>query len=91
MHKLIGLFIVLLLAGCSTQPAVQQECRTAADCVPAECCHPTSCTTAMERPDCAAIACTQECAPDTMDCGRGYCDCVNGKCTAVAQKGESGQ
>ena len=53
------------------------------DCVPAECCHPSSCVSANNKPDCSDIFCTQECKPGTLDCNKGYCSCVDGKCQAV--------
>lgn len=56
-------------------------CTSDADCVPAECCHPTSCVAAIDKPDCSATACTMDCRGGTMDC-YGGCLCVEGKCAA---------
>lgn len=55
------------------------ECKTDADCVPAQCCHPTACVPASEAPSCDDVMCTMECKPGTLDCG-GSCGCVEGQC-----------
>ena len=59
------------------------ECSVDSDCFPGECCHPTSCVSEIEKPDCSGIGCTEECRGDTLDCGQGTCQCQEGKCTAV--------
>ena len=56
------------------------ECTSDEDCVPATCCHADSCTHVDAAPDCSAVDCTQECVPDTLDCGQGNCLCQEGKC-----------
>jgi hypothetical protein len=61
----------------------QPDCTEDLDCAEAQCCHPTSCVPADEKPDCSDSFCTMQCAPDTMDCGAGSCKCVNQVCTAV--------
>jgi len=61
----------------------QIECFINSECVPAECCHPTACTTYKNKPDCNDIACTEECQPGSMDCGQGRCGCIRGKCRVV--------
>jgi hypothetical protein len=53
------------------------------ECVPAECCHATSCVEKAQAPDCTNIGCTEECAWGTMDCGQGFCEYIDGQCTAV--------
>ncbi|PRQ06783.1 hypothetical protein [Enhygromyxa salina] len=58
-------------------------CSADVDCVPAQCCHPTTCVPASEAPDCSDIACTEECQGGTMDCGQGHCGCQDGACVAV--------
>ena len=55
-------------------------CKMDEDCVPAQCCHPTSCINKDYKPDCSGIVCTMECAPNTMDCGQGKCVCVDNTC-----------
>jgi len=67
-------------AGAAT--AAAPACRSDADCVPAQCCHPTTCVLRADAPDCSAVACTRHCAPDTMDCG-GRCLCRDGRCEAI--------
>ena len=34
------------------------HCVTASDCVPEQCCHPTSCVNRNNAPDCSGIMCT---------------------------------
>ncbi len=58
-------------------------CESDADCVPAECCHPSACVNKEFAPDCSNVYCTMECRPGTMDCGQGYCACVNHTCQAI--------
>jgi hypothetical protein len=57
-------------------------CTTDADCVPAECCHPKTCTHKDSAPDCHDMMCTLDCRGGTMDCGGGRCLCRDGKCAA---------
>ena len=59
----------------------QTECSTDSDCIPAQCCHPTTCKAGKEQPECAAVLCSTECKPGTLDCG-GSCTCESGKCVA---------
>jgi hypothetical protein len=61
-------------------PAPQDECTSDSDCVPEQCCHPTTCIPAEQKGVCN-LACTAVCLPGTIDCG-GFCACDNGKCTA---------
>jgi hypothetical protein len=65
-----------------------EVCTDDADCVPEQCCHPTSCVPASQAPDCTDVVCTLECQPGTMDCGQGYCACQAGVCTAIIEDGE---
>lgn len=67
------------------QDKVKVECAQDGECVPEQCCHPTSCTRAVAAPDCSETMCTMECAPGTMDCGQGECKCLDGMCEAVLQ------
>jgi hypothetical protein len=60
-----------------------ETCKLDSDCVPASCCHPSSCTTKDKAPECKKILCTQVCAPNSFDCGQGSCACVNNKCEAI--------
>lgn len=56
------------------------ECTTDSDCAPEQCCHPTTCIPTEQKGVCN-LACTNNCQPETMDCG-GFCACEAGKCTA---------
>ena len=58
-------------------------CTTDDDCVPAECCHPTSAVNRNFAPDCTGTFCTAYCAPDTLDCGGGEVKCIKNKCEVV--------
>jgi hypothetical protein len=62
--------------------AASERCTKDADCVPASCCHPAACVPKSLAPNCAAVMCTMECRPKTLDCG-GHCSCVEGRCSAV--------
>ena len=65
----------------TTAPATAQSCTTDDDCVPAQCCHPTSCTKKANKGVCN-LMCTMSCE-GPIDCGAGSCGCVNGKCSVV--------
>jgi hypothetical protein len=82
---LITVLIALaLIAGCAQNPGVNTSgaCSQDSDCVPNECCHPTSCILTKDKRPCNLL-CTQNCQPDTMDCGQGSCKCLNSRCEAV--------
>ena len=73
---------------CSSCPAdcgvcPENQCTVDSDCVPAVCCHASSCVPISEAPNCNGVACDAGCNEYTMDCGQGYCACVSGVCTAV--------
>jgi len=51
------------------------------DCVPAQCCHPSSCTNRANKGVCNEM-CTMNCA-GPLDCGAGSCGCVRGSCRVV--------
>jgi hypothetical protein len=59
-----------------------ERCSQDSDCVPAACCHPAACVVKSRAPNCAAMMCTMECRPKTLDCG-GHCTCVEGRCSAI--------
>lgn len=59
------------------------QCKSDSDCVPASCCHPTSCVAKENAPVCNSIACTLDCKPGTLDCGQGSCLCINNKCSVL--------
>jgi hypothetical protein len=62
-------------------PPAVQTCTRDEDCVPAGCCHPTSCTVAADKGVCNEL-CTMHCA-GPLDCGAGSCGCVRGACLVV--------
>ena len=57
------------------------SCLQDSDCVPEQCCHATSCINKANKFACN-LFCTQECKPNTLDCGQGSCKCINNKCAA---------
>jgi hypothetical protein len=59
-----------------------KACVSDGDCVPAECCHPRTCTHKDGAPDCRDMMCTMDCRGGTMDCGGGRCLCREGRCEA---------
>jgi len=76
------------ISGCKVVDGIctevyEQNCVNDADCVPAQCCHPTSCVPKQQAPNCSNVACTMECREGTLDCGSGSCACVNGRCGVV--------
>ncbi|MBI4017521.1 MAG: hypothetical protein HY366_01090 [Candidatus Aenigmarchaeota archaeon] len=79
--------LVLSQASLTLQvPGDPKFCTSDADCVPAECCHPTDAVNRNSAPICDNVFCTQVCAPDTLDCGQGEIRCVANKCTVVINK-----
>jgi len=62
-------------------PTPITKCNSNLDCVPASCCHATSCVLQTQAPSCSDTACTLECRGRTLDCG-GSCSCVNHTCSA---------
>lgn len=61
----------------------EKTCLSDTDCIPATCCHASSCTLKEKTPICSNIMCTMECVPGTMDCGQGACACVDGECKVI--------
>ena len=61
----------------------ENECTSDSDCVPAGCCHPSSCVSADNAPICGRVFCTSECQEGTLDCGQGSCQCINNKCAVT--------
>lgn len=60
-------------------------CNIAEDCVPAECCHPTTVVNKNYAPDCAAAPCDFSCQ-GPLDCGVGKPDCQNNRCIILPVK-----
>lgn len=63
----------------------EEECIIDSDCVKASCCHAKECVPLDKAPDCEGVFCSQECVPDTLDCGQGACKCIDNKCEAVME------
>jgi len=57
------------------------HCREDSDCVPAQCCHATSCVVQRKAPDCTRTRCTRECVAGTLDCRQKSCACIRKRCT----------
>jgi hypothetical protein len=74
----------------TTAPADVRSCTSDGDCVPAPCCHPTSCTGKATAPACGNEMCTMSCE-GPIDCGAGSCGCVNGRCSIVAPQDQAAQ
>jgi hypothetical protein len=63
-------------------PTVDRAACTAnSDCVPAQCCHPTSCENKDFKGVCTLL-CTMSCE-GPIDCGAGHCGCVSGTCQVI--------
>ena len=60
----------------------KEFCNSNSDCVPAQCCHPNNCINKNYKTICNLL-CTQECRPNTMDCGQGKCVCNNNVCQVM--------
>jgi hypothetical protein len=54
-------------------------CQADSDCVPAQCCHPTSCMNKAFKGVCN-LACTLSCETP-LDCGQASCACVDNVCS----------
>jgi len=68
--------------GATGAGAAATDCTADSNCVPAECCHPTTCINSESKGVCN-LMCTMECRPGTLDCGQGSCKCIAGNCEAV--------
>jgi hypothetical protein len=69
-------------AATAPTPMNAMQCNVPADCVPAQCCHPTSCINKVAQKSCDGIACTMMCS-GPLDCGAGSCGCVEGQCSVM--------
>lgn len=77
------LFLLFLVSCLPAEVPAEKQCTSAADCVPAQCCHATNAVNQAYAPDCREIFCTLECAPNSLDCGQGEIRCQNKVCTVV--------
>ncbi len=83
-YVLAALILLGFLAGCTAPPSggdENQTCSVYSDCVPEQCCHPTSCINQTYKGVCTEL-CTNVCQ-GPIDCGAGHCGCVNGICQVV--------
>jgi hypothetical protein len=55
-----------------------RSCLTDSNCVPEQCCHPTSCINRAFKGVCTVL-CTNVCS-GPIDCGAGHCSCISGRC-----------
>jgi putative hemolysin len=67
------------LLGNATVTVGDVKCASDEECVPAQCCHPTSCINKDSKGVCNMM-CTTVCEPGSMDCGQGRCVCKDGRC-----------
>jgi polar amino acid transport system substrate-binding protein len=81
---LVALLLIGFIAGCVMPTPGGDETRTCSvdsDCVPEQCCHPTSCINKSYKGVCNEL-CTAVC-DGPIDCGAGHCGCVNGTCQVL--------
>ncbi|RLI88347.1 MAG: hypothetical protein DRO76_00555 [Candidatus Altiarchaeales archaeon] len=78
---IIGILImgIILIPGCIEEKINRDQCTKDSDCVPEQCCHPTSCVNKRFAPNCSGIMCTMVCQ-GPIDCGAGRCVCKDNKC-----------
>ena len=74
---------MLLLVSCTPSVDSKSFCKEDSDCVPADCCHSTTAVNKEYSPHCEGVACTLECAPNTLDCGQGELKCISNECAVV--------
>lgn len=70
-------------AATAPTPMNAMGCVVAGDCVPAQCCHATSCVNKVAQKSCDGTVCTMNC-DGPLDCGAGTCGCEQGTCVIVA-------
>lgn len=78
----IFLLIFVFLYGCGYELDDKLSCQTDSDCVPAQCCHPTSVINSKYAPNCKGTICTAVCT-GPLDCGAGHPECVNERCIII--------
>ena len=89
-NKKISLIaIIIVFLGVLTSSLIFQsknkgiKCIKDDECLPADCCHATSCVQKSLSPDCTNIFCTMACEKKTLDCNQGECKCIKGECKAI--------
>lgn len=80
-----GNLAVKCLNNTCAQVNARQTCSSDKDCVPEQCCHPTTCINKNYKTPCNVL-CTQSCQ-GPIDCGAGRCGCIDGKCSVKASGG----
>jgi hypothetical protein len=81
---ILVMLLCMFLVSCTPQDVpLEKLCQVDADCVAAQCCHPTDVVNKENAPDCEDVACTLSCEENTLDCGQGEIKCIANVCTAV--------
>jgi len=90
MLTVILITSLLFLASCSSNlndnlndVPLEKQCKVDADCVKDVCCHASDAVNKDYAPNCGGLLCTQECQPNTLDCGQGKISCDEGQCVAT--------
>ena len=81
MKKIVMMLLAISVLAISCTPTAEQ-CSVDADCVAAQCCHPTSAVNNANAPDCSGVLCTAVCE-GPLDCGAGEVKCISNKCAIV--------
>ena len=81
-RMMMGLLFLISLFLISCTPAAEQ-CSADADCVPAQCCHPTGVVNQANALDCRGVLCTAVC-DGPLDCGVGEIKCMANRCIIVS-------
>lgn len=84
------LFVAVTIVVLTQSQSIPQTyaCIADEDCVPAQCCHPTSVVNKKFAPDCEGIVCTAVCE-GPLDCGAGRPACVSSRCVIMPIGGPS--
>lgn len=80
--KKILLILLLLIVACSNI-SEDKMCKTDSDCAPSQCCHASDSINKDYAPSCEGVFCSQECKPNTYDCGQGQIKCIKKQCQIV--------
>lgn len=79
----ISIFAVITLLVCVFVFSFRGVTLKTIECVPAECCHSTTCVPEEQAPDCFEVFCSMSCEPGTLDCGQAECKYIDSKCQKV--------
>jgi hypothetical protein len=83
VKKIILIILILSLFITSCGVAKEKQCTLDSDCRPASCCHSSDAVNKDNAPSCKGILCSQQCEPNTIDCGQGKIKCLENECQAV--------